>query len=551
MVSQGVRRRVAAVSAALLAAALAGLPLASTGAANFFPDGKAGDRQSWNFDADSAGKIAAGFGAVVGSWTVVADGKNHFLAQTAASDDAVFNLALVDDTNYADIDLSVRLKAIGGKVDQGGGLVWRARDARNYYVCRYNPLEDSFRVYKVVDGKRSQLETAKVPGDNQWHTLRVTMQGNRIRCFFDDKLHLEAEDSTHRRAGHIGLWTKADAHTYFDDLVAIGAPVSRRVAADHKPTREFEIKGNRAWLGGHEVDLWGLRCGNALFTAATVERHVRNLDNMAAHGINLLGVYIQGVNSGWPNSDAGINGFTRDGRLKPDVADRLESLIREADKRGMVIMVGVLTPRKDQDFYDDAAIQRAVEETAKFLTARQLRNVFVDLCHEFNNPERMDKEVLREPNGNEKKARLTKWFKAIAPDIEAGVCPHFKTDTKDHYPGMEVRIIQKDMPIPAEGWVVNVEPVREDAYQNDGVFNQASLDAIFANCRRYRDAPHAVFMFHAAFLQGITNFSGTAPHAEMGGYGTGPNDRGIRFYYEWVRDNVGRWEYPRHVPVDQ
>ena len=58
-----------------------------------------------------------------------------------------------------------------------------------------------------------------------------------------------------------------------------------------------------------------------------------------------------------------------------------------------------------------------------------------------------------------------------------------------------------------------------------------------------------MLLFHAAFIQGITNYSGTAPHAEMGGYGTGRDDRGVRFYYDWVRDHVGRWEYPRHVPV--
>jgi hypothetical protein len=91
--------------------------------------------------------------------------------------------------------------------------------------------------------------------------------------------------------------------------------------------------------------------------------------------------------------------------------------------------------------------------------------------------------------------------------------------------------------------------LRNGPYQNDGIFNPGSLETIFAGCQQYRDAPNAVMLFHAAFIQGITNFSGSAPHAEMGGYGTGVHDRGVRFYYEWVRDHVGRWEYPRHVPV--
>ena len=314
-------------------------------------------------------------------------------------------------------------------------------------------------------------------------------------------------------------------------------------------TREFEIRHDRAYLGGHEVDLWGLRCGNALHSEAITERHIRNLDNMAAHGINLIGVYIQGSNGGWPDADAALNGFTRDGKLKPVVARRLETLLREADQRGMVVMVGLFTQRKDQEFYDDAAIQRAIEEAARFLSERKLKNVFVDIIHEFSHPERMDKEIFREPDGEAKKAKLTAWFKAIAPDIEVGVCPDMNSGTGDSYPGMDVRIIQKEMPIPATGFVVNVEAQRQDIYQNDGIFNRGSIEEIFAGCQRYLAAPNAVMLFHAAFIQGITNFSGSAPHAEMGGYGTGTDDRGVRFYYEWVRDHVGRWEYPKHVPV--
>jgi hypothetical protein len=339
---------------------------------------------------------------------------------------------------------------------------------------------------------------------------------------------------------------------YVAPLVVLSAlAVSRPTwAADEPaPTREFEIRNDRAFLGGHEVDLWGLRCGNALHSQAITERHIRNLDNMTAHGINLIGVYIQGSNAGWPNADAAWNGFTRDGQLKPPVARRLETLIREADRRGMVVMVGLFTHRKDQEFYDDAAIRRATQEAARFLSSRKLNNVFVDIVHEFSHPERMDKELFREPDGAAKKAKLTVWFKAVGPDIEVGVCPDAGSGTGDSYPGMDVRIIQKGMPIPKHGFVVNVETSRQDAYQNDGIFNQTNLDYVFADCRRYQEAPNAVMLFHAAFIQGLTNYSGSAPHAEMGGYGTGANDRGVRFYYEWVRDYVGRWEYPQHVPV--
>jgi len=307
------------------------------------------------------------------------------------------------------------------------------------------------------------------------------------------------------------------------------------------------VRDGRAFLGGAEVKLWGLRCGNALHSWTVTERHVRAMDNMTAHGLNCLGVYLQGSNGGWPDPNAGLNGFRRDGRLKPDVATRLEWLVREADTRGMVVMVGVFSPRKDQEFYNEQAIQRAVEETGRFLTQRRLKNVFVDIVHEFDHAERIDQELFREPDGAAKKAQLTDWFKAVAPDIEVGICPYEKSPTADTFPGMEVRIIQKGMPIPASGFVVNVETHKQDAYENDGVFNEGHRQYILADCQRYLEHPNAAMLFHAAFIQGIGNFSGTAPHAEMGGDGTGPSDRGVRFYYQWVRDHVGRWQYPRHV----
>lgn len=311
-------------------------------------------------------------------------------------------------------------------------------------------------------------------------------------------------------------------------------------------TREFEIVGDRPYLGGVEVDLWGIRCGNALHSPTVTERHVRALDNMVAHGINLIGVYIQGSNGGWPDPAAGLDGFDRHGALTLAVAQRLEWLVREADERGMVVMVGLFSPRKDQDLENDAAIKRAVQEAGRFLVARKLRNVFVDIVHEFDHS-RVDKDIFREPDGASKKALLTKWFKEVAPDIEVGVCPYVKSPTADSYPGMEVRIIQKTMPIPASGFVVNVETQKQDAYENDGVFNPGAVEYVLADNRRFLEEPRAVLLFHAAFIQGIGNFSGTAPHPEMGGYGTSTGDRGVRFYYEWVRDNVGRWEYPRHV----
>ena len=179
--------------------------------------------RAWDFEADRPGAIAAGFVAAEGRWEVVADGANRVLAQRASNPDDTFNVALAAGTDYGDLDLSVKLKAVAGELDRGGGLVWRAKDARNYYIARYNPLEDNFRVYKVEDGKRTQFESANVPGDAAWHTLRVTMVGDRIRCLLDGKALLDVADGTFPGAGKVGLWSKSDARTYFDDL-SVAAP---------------------------------------------------------------------------------------------------------------------------------------------------------------------------------------------------------------------------------------------------------------------------------------------------------------------------------------
>jgi hypothetical protein len=321
-------------------------------------------------------------------------------------------------------------------------------------------------------------------------------------------------------------------------------------AQEPAPTRRFQVREDRPFLGGKPIDLWGVRCGNALMSDAVTERHVRNLDSFIAHGVNCLGVYIQGSNGGWPDVNAGRNGYTPEGALKPEFARRLEWLVREADKRGMVAMVGLFSPRKDQELKDEAAVQHAVEETAKLLTARKLNNVFVDLCHEYNSVRittRLDHDIFHEPNGAEKKAKLTAWFKKYAPEVPAGVCPSFPTDTANSYPGMDVRIIQKGADIPDTGFVVNVETTREDTYDNEGIFEPEARKRMIATWEKYRSKPNAFLLFHAAYLQGITGKEGTGPHAEMGGDGTGPDDRGVRFYFDWVRDNIGPYEYPKHA----
>lgn len=169
--------------------------------------------------------IPKGFRAEAGSWAVAQDGSTRVLSQTAKSDDDTFNLALVPDASFGNLDLSVKLKAISGDVDRGGGLVWRARDAKNYYLCRYNPLEENLRVYKVVNGKRTMFRGVKVEEESPgWHSLRIVMSGPTMECSLDGRKLLEVQDATFPDPGMIGVWSKADAITEFDDLRAAEKP---------------------------------------------------------------------------------------------------------------------------------------------------------------------------------------------------------------------------------------------------------------------------------------------------------------------------------------
>jgi hypothetical protein len=331
-------------------------------------------------------------------------------------------------------------------------------------------------------------------------------------------------------------------------LAWLAGPASSAGAGEGPaPTREFEVRDGLPYLGGEPVKLWGLRCNNALMSPAVTERLVNNLDNMAAHGINLISVCLQGTNGGFPDTEAGPNAFTSDGRLIPAFGRRLELLVREADGRGMVVCVGLYMPRKDERLRDEAAIRRGIEETGRLLHERGLRNVFVNLYQEFNHPFRSDHEIFREPDGSAKKARLTEWFKAVAPGVEAGICPNHQTGSEVDYPGCEVVFFQEEMPLPGRGFAVNTESADRDASGNEGVFNEYHLASLRKEWEAYRGSPRLALLFRSPYVEDVTGKQGTGPNFEVGGGGTGENDRGIRPYYDWLLENVGRWEYPRHV----
>src|SRR2546427_7511826 len=186
---------------------------------------------SFNFDADAVDKPPAGFssyasgGGPAGKWIVkdMADAPSgkHVVEQTDGdSTDYRFPILIADKGEYADLDVSVKGKALSGKVDQGIGLVFRFRDTMSYYVVRANALEDNFRLYRMVNGRRLQFAVAnvKVPS-RAWHTLRVVAKGDHITCYFNGKALIDAHDKTYT-TGKIGLWTKADSVIAFDDLQA-------------------------------------------------------------------------------------------------------------------------------------------------------------------------------------------------------------------------------------------------------------------------------------------------------------------------------------------
>ena len=191
----------------------------------------AGVAESVNFDGDTIGAPPRGWtltktGKGSPKWTVERDdtapSKGRVLKQ---SGEATYPIALKDGTTIKDGFVEGKFKAISGSEDRAGGLVWRARDADNYYVVRANALEDNVVLYKTVKGVRSSLDIVGRRGSygvkqavpaNQWHTLRVEFVGTRFKVIFNDKPLFEVDDSTFTEPGMIGLWTKADSVTAFD-----------------------------------------------------------------------------------------------------------------------------------------------------------------------------------------------------------------------------------------------------------------------------------------------------------------------------------------------
>jgi hypothetical protein len=158
---------------------------------------------------------------VAGQWVRRASGGRQVLAQTAETQP--WAVALLEDQKFGDVDISVRFRPISGKEDASGGIIFRARDGRNYFLIRANALENNFRLYTLVNGKRSTIASARVtePSLGAWHSIRVVASGSKIQGYLDGTRLLDHDDKTYTE-GWVGLWTKADSVTEFADLEVSG-----------------------------------------------------------------------------------------------------------------------------------------------------------------------------------------------------------------------------------------------------------------------------------------------------------------------------------------
>jgi len=183
-----------------------------------------------DFDAMKAGSAPAGWACGMtgkGSprWTIEADisapSAPHVLKQSGS---ATFPWCVVEGSSLADGFVEVKFKPIAGREDQAGGVVWRWRDASRYYVARANALENNVSLYYTEGGSRKTLKYVDAPvAGGAWHALRVEFAGFRIRVILDGVARIEMDDSHIQGPGGVGVWTKADSVTAFDDF-AYGPP---------------------------------------------------------------------------------------------------------------------------------------------------------------------------------------------------------------------------------------------------------------------------------------------------------------------------------------
>jgi hypothetical protein len=178
-----------------------------------------------NFDDARIGAAPGGWtatktGSGTAKWTIEKDdtapSKPNVLKQ---SGEATYPVCLKNDTSLKDGFIEVKFKPVSGKEDQAGGVIWRAKDSDNYYIARANALEDNVCIYHTIKGRRTEKKrTGMKVASGEWHTLRVDFTGDHFTVTLDGKKALEWDDGTFTEAGMVGVWTKADSVTLFDDF---------------------------------------------------------------------------------------------------------------------------------------------------------------------------------------------------------------------------------------------------------------------------------------------------------------------------------------------
>lgn len=192
--------------------------------------------RSWNFDNVGEGTLPAGWKIeatgqekATAKWEVVKNARAPLgpgvlrLTATNHSQRGVFNICWTKDVSFFEGEIAVFLKGNSGRIDQGGGPIWRVRDRNNYYIARYNPLEENVSIYYVKDDKRVMLGyTGRIELEDRWHVLKISHRGSRIRAYIDGEMKLMVNSGEHiKQKGGVGLWTKADAATSFDNFTVV------------------------------------------------------------------------------------------------------------------------------------------------------------------------------------------------------------------------------------------------------------------------------------------------------------------------------------------
>ena len=178
-----------------------------------------------NFDSYTPGALPADWtcgvtGSGAARWTLEADAdapsKPNILKQSGVGD---FPFCALKSASFSDGYVEVRFKALSGRRDQAGGIVWRWKDGNNYYVARANALENNVSLYYTANGRRNTIKYVDAPvSRNTWHTLRADFVGTSIKVSLNGKTYIDLQDARISGAGAVGMWTKADSVTAFDDF---------------------------------------------------------------------------------------------------------------------------------------------------------------------------------------------------------------------------------------------------------------------------------------------------------------------------------------------